>query len=120
MPVRNLFQNGIFHGARGFKPTRQPGQAQLTNSLNRSVSGFCWIICHHSLRAILATLCPTLVYAGCATSAVQYCTTDRVYFTGTAVALAIQGAYGSIFFQRKVARLETAAATGEANLDLIG
>jgi hypothetical protein len=35
-------------------------------------------------------------------------------------ALAIQGAYGSIFFRKKVACLETAAAMGEADLHLIG
>jgi len=48
---------------------------------------------------------------------VQYCTTDEADFIGIAAALTIQGAY---CFQKKVARLETAAATGEAELGLIG
>lgn len=39
----------------------------------------------------------------------QYCTTDEADFIGIAAALATQGAY---YFQKKVARLETASASG--------
>src|ERR1051326_7108965 len=81
-------------------------------------------MCHHSLRAIFkyerrATLWLTQVYAGWGTGDVQYCTIAATYFAGLAAALRFQGAYRAIIFQKQVARLETAAATGGRDLNLI-